>query len=47
MLGEGPIADAVARLFEVAYAKAGFPGRAALSTAAFRRPDDTPQLLFE
>lgn len=47
MRGEGAIADAVKQMFEVTRRKLGYPGRAPLSTAAFRRPNETPQLLFE
>ncbi len=47
MRGEGPIADAVKMLFEVTRRKLNFPGRAPLSTAAFRRPNETPQMLFD
>lgn len=46
MTGEGPLADAVRQLFEVAYRKEGFPGRSPLSASAFRRPDETPSLPF-
>jgi DNA repair photolyase len=47
MHGDGPIADAVRTLFKVTCRKLGFPGRTPLSTAAFRRPGDTPALLFD
>lgn len=47
MRGEGPIADTIKQLFEVTRRKLGYPGRAPLSTAAFRRPNETPLLLFE
>ncbi|MBI2805285.1 MAG: PA0069 family radical SAM protein [Planctomycetes bacterium] len=46
MRGEGPIADAVKQMYKVAYKKNGFPGKKPLSTKAFRRPNDTPALLF-
>jgi DNA repair photolyase len=46
MKGDGIIADTVRQLFEVTCKKLGFPGRPKLSTAAFRRPDETPTLLF-
>jgi DNA repair photolyase len=46
MRGEGVLADTVRQIFEVTRKKLGFPGRSPLSTAAFRRPDDTPRLLF-
>lgn len=47
MSGEGAIALAVKQMFEVTRKKLGFPGAPPLSTAAFRRPGDTPQTLFE
>jgi DNA repair photolyase len=47
MSGDGIIADTVRQLFDVTCKKLGFPGRAKLSTAAFRRPDETPMSLFE
>jgi DNA repair photolyase len=46
MKGEGPIAEAVKQMFKVTCKRLGFPGRPTLSTAAFRRPNDTPQSLF-
>jgi DNA repair photolyase len=46
MRGDGPIADAVKQMFKVTYKKLAFPGKTTLSTAAFRRPGETPQLLF-
>jgi DNA repair photolyase len=46
MKGEGPIAEAVKQMFVVSKKKLGFPGKPALSTAAFRRPDETPPALF-
>ena len=42
MRGEGPFADAVAQMFGVTLKKLGYPGKPALSTAAFRRPDEAP-----
>ena len=47
MRGDGPIADAVKTLYHVTYRKLGFPGRAPLSASAFRRPNETPPLLFD
>jgi DNA repair photolyase len=47
MRGEGPIADAIESLFRLTVRKLGFPGRPTLSTAAFRRPDETAPRLFE
>jgi DNA repair photolyase len=47
MRGEGVLADTIRDLFRLARHRAGMVGRApALSTRAFRRPDDTPTLLF-
>jgi DNA repair photolyase len=46
MKGEGIIADTLKQMFNVTKKKLGFPGKPALSTTAFRRPDDTPTLLF-
>jgi len=46
MKGEGPIADMIKQVFDVTKRKLGFPGRPQLSTTAFRRPGDTPTLLF-
>jgi DNA repair photolyase len=46
MRGEGAIADAFKQMFTVACTKLAFPGKVALSTAAFRRPNETPPLLF-
>ena len=46
MKGEGIIAETIKQMFTVAKKKLGFPGKPALSTAAFRRPDETPTLLF-
>lgn len=47
MRGDGAIADAVKRMFQVAYKKVGFPGKVTLSTDAFRRPNETPLMLFD
>ncbi len=48
MRGEGVLAGAIKDLFHLACRKAGMRGRGpALSTAAFRRPGETPALLFE
>ena len=46
MRGTGLIADTVKQMFTIAKKKLGFPGKPALSTAAFRRPDETPLSLF-
>lgn len=46
MRGEGVLADAVKQVFEVTKKRLGFPGRPPLLTSAFRRPDETPLLLF-
>jgi DNA repair photolyase len=46
MRGEGAIADAVKQMFKVTSKKLGFPGKTTLSTRAFRRPGETPPLLF-
>jgi DNA repair photolyase len=46
MRGEGLIAETVKQMFTVSKKKLGFPGKPALSTASFRRPDETPQSLF-
>jgi DNA repair photolyase len=47
MRGEGVLADTIRDLFRLAKRRAGMVGRApALSTRAFRRPDETPPLLF-
>lgn len=47
MRGEGAIADVVHKMFDLARRQAGLERRPELSTAAFRRPEETPQLLFE
>jgi DNA repair photolyase len=46
MKGEGVIADMVKQVFNVTKTKLGFPGKPVLSSAAFRRPQETPTLLF-
>jgi DNA repair photolyase len=46
MKGEGAIADAVKQMFKVTSKKLAFPGKTTLSTKAFRRPGETPMLLF-
>jgi DNA repair photolyase len=46
MKGDGIIADTIRQIFEVTCKKLGFPGRPKLSTAAFRRPEETPLSLF-
>jgi DNA repair photolyase len=46
MRGQGLIAETVKQVFVVTKKKLGFPGKPALSTAAFRRPDETPLTLF-
>ena len=47
MRGEGTIAEAVKQMYKVTYKKLAFPGKGELSTAAFRRPNDTPTSLFD
>lgn len=47
MKGEGILADAVRQVFDVTCRKLRFPGRPVLSTAAFRRPNETPASLFD
>jgi DNA repair photolyase len=48
MRGEGLLAQTIHDLFKLARHKAGIHGRAPkLSTAAFRRPGETPALLFD
>jgi DNA repair photolyase len=44
MKGEGIIADMVKQIFEVSRRKLAFPGKPKLSTAAFRRSNETPSL---
>ena len=46
MKGEGIIADTVRQIFEVTRKRLNFPGKRKLSTAAFRRPNETPMSLF-
>ena len=46
MHGEGAIAEAVQQIFEITRKKLAFPGKPRVTTASFRRPDDTPTLLF-
>ncbi len=47
MKGEGPLADLYSDMFDLAKRKAGIKGRRpVLSTAAFRRPNETPLSLF-
>jgi DNA repair photolyase len=46
MKGEGVIADMVKQVFNVTRTKLGFPGKPVLSSAAFRRHEETPTLLF-
>ena len=46
MKGDGIFADTVRQIFDVTYKRLGFPGKTKLSTAAFRRPNETPTLLF-
>jgi DNA repair photolyase len=46
MRGEGLFADMVRQMFDVAKAKEKFPGKPKLSAAAFRRPNETPTMLF-
>jgi len=48
MRGEGELADVLKDMFTLACCRAGFQGRGPeLSTAAFRKPDDTPLTLFD
>jgi len=48
MRGEGALAETIRDLFALARRKAGMSRRGPeLSTAAFRRPDETPPLLFD
>jgi DNA repair photolyase len=46
MQGEGEIADVIHKMFHLTCRNLGIEGRPKLSTAAFRRPDETPMLLF-
>jgi hypothetical protein len=47
MSGEGPIAQMIEQMFDLACRKEGFEELPPLSAAAFRRPDETPAALFE
>lgn len=47
MRGEGQMAELIHKMFNLASRQAGLNGRPKLSTAAFRRPNETPQLLFD
>jgi DNA repair photolyase len=47
MKGEGVIADMIQQVFDVTKKRLGFPGKPTLSITAFRRPDETPQSLFD
>jgi len=47
MRGEGEIAETIHKMFNLARRKMGIDGRPALSTKAFRRPEETPTLLFD
>lgn len=47
MAGDGPLADMIHQMFELARRQHGLDGHPHLSSASFRRPGDTPQLLFE
>jgi DNA repair photolyase len=47
MKGEGPVADIIGKMFEVAREREGLTDRPKLSAAAFRRPNDTPAALFD
>lgn len=48
MRGDGPLAEAIHRLFKLGCRKAGLDGPAAeLSTISFRRPDNGQRLLFD
>jgi len=46
MEGEGPYAEEIHRLFDLACRRAGLDGKPELSTAAFRRPDGPQLALF-
>jgi DNA repair photolyase len=46
MKGDGVIADAIRQIHEVTRKKLGYVKSPKLSIAAFRRPDETPRLLF-
>ena len=45
--GSGPLAELVEQVFQTSYRRLGFPGMPEKSTAAFRRPSETPRALFE
>jgi DNA repair photolyase len=47
MKGEGPIAEMIRQVFQTNVRRLGFPGKKALSAAAFRRPHETPPSLFD
>ncbi len=47
MRGEGPLADAIQQMFQLAWRKHGYTREPALSTAHFRRPQETPRSLFD
>jgi DNA repair photolyase len=47
MRGEGEIAETIHKMFMLARRREGINGRPALSTNAFRRPEETPTLLFD
>ncbi len=47
MKGEGPIAEMIEQIFHTSYRRLAFPGKFTLSTAAFRRPNETPATLFD
>ena len=46
MKGDGIFADAVKQIYHVTRKRLGFASWPRLSTASFRRPDETPTLLF-
>ena len=47
MQGEGEIADVIHKMFQLARRNLGFVRHPPLSTKAFRRPNETPSLLFD
>jgi DNA repair photolyase len=47
MRGTGPLADMIEQMFKRARRQEGLEGHPTLSAAAFRRPGETPTLLFE
>ena len=47
MRGEGPLADAIQQMFRLAWRKQGYTRAPVLSTARFRRPEETPRSLFD